>query len=71
MERRWTGSGSDNVELVRNVYEKLIGEDLAGFLRMCAEDAEVVHPRVEQIPWCGSWRGHEAIERSARGAGCR
>jgi uncharacterized protein len=56
-------SGSDNVELVRNVYEKLIGDDLSGFLRMCAEGAEVVYPSVEHLPWCGSWRGHEAIER--------
>lgn len=41
----------------------MIGDDLPGFLRMCAEDAVVDYPSVEPIPWCGSWRGHEAIER--------
>jgi uncharacterized protein len=56
-------SDLSNKELVEDVYERMLAEDLPGFLRMCADDAEVVYPDVEQIPWCGTWRGHEEITR--------
>lgn len=56
-------SDSENAGLLKQAYELLIRDDVPGFLKRCARDAEWHYPEVAQLPYGGRWPGHHGIER--------
>lgn len=51
----------DNLRTVRGVYTAFGNGDIPAMLTLLADDIEWEHPGPSQIPWAGSFRGHDGV----------
>jgi ketosteroid isomerase-like protein len=50
-----------NLAVVEEGYSLLERDDVAGFLELCAADAEWLYPAEGKLPYGGTWRGRDAV----------
>ena len=50
-----------NTELIQQAYAAFGRSDVAGLLRLIASDVVWHFPQCAEIPWAGTFRGHEGV----------
>lgn len=51
----------DNLQVARDIYAAFGSGDIPAMLALLADDIEWEHPGPSEIPWAGSFRGHDGV----------
>jgi ketosteroid isomerase-like protein len=54
-------SAQQNTRLVQDFYEKFSAHEIAPLLSALAPDIEWQLPAMENVPFAGTWRGHDGV----------
>jgi ketosteroid isomerase-like protein len=55
-----------NTWVVQKVYEKVAARDVEGLLALFAADIEWQVPAMDNVPFAGTWRGHDGLAKFFR-----
>lgn len=56
-------SEQDNTRVVQEAYQSFKSGDVRSFLNRLAADVEWILPEMAQVPFAGTWRGRQGVEK--------